>query len=178
MRYKDKIEKYLDRLVAIYGGSLIESEKSRYYGFNNHVLRVSDHIGSNSSGCLSILVSKNGQTVSYVIHAHTEGDIKVVTYDEAKNFAKNFAMMSSFVPDVLNPTFSFEVEKRDSISKDQVVMALRNANDVLRKENNKLKQLKTLPASNKDTILGISKELLTENQLSTVRKIVNKVNKQ
>jgi hypothetical protein len=177
MRNKDKIERYLDRLVTIYGGSLIESEKSRYYGFNNHVLRVSDHIGSNSSGCLSIIVSKNGHTESYVIHAHTEGGIKVVTYEEAKNFAKNFAMMSSFVPDIMNPSFSFEVEKRDNISKDQVVTTLRNANDALRKENNRLKQVKSLPAP-KDTILGVSKDLLTENQLSSVMSIVNKVKKE
>lgn len=31
MRTKDKIEKYLDRLIKKHNGSLVESELSRYY---------------------------------------------------------------------------------------------------------------------------------------------------
>ena len=60
MRSKNKIEKYLDRLIKKHNGILVESEKSRYYSIRGRTLRVSDHVGINS-GNISILLDNSDQ---------------------------------------------------------------------------------------------------------------------
>jgi len=61
MRDRDKIEKYIYSLLDKYNGEVIESYKSRYFKVDDKILRVSDHIGSNSSGCISIIVPRPSQ---------------------------------------------------------------------------------------------------------------------
>lgn len=41
------------RYAKKYSDEVIESQRSRYYHFGNHILRISDHIGKLSDGNVS-----------------------------------------------------------------------------------------------------------------------------
>jgi len=89
MRTKDKIEKYLDRLCKKYGGKVVESERSRYYTFNNRTLRVSNHVAKNSSGSISIIFDSFDEG-NYIICGHSSGNIFILNYEHLKAYVKNF----------------------------------------------------------------------------------------
>jgi hypothetical protein len=76
-----KLHKYLKSKCEEY----IESKRSIYYKFGQHVLRLSDHIGKNSSGSYSIIVDKRG---NYLLHTHSSGAVTHITYEEVKTFIK------------------------------------------------------------------------------------------
>lgn len=98
MRPKDKIEKYLCTLVKKHNGSLIESDKSRYYSVRGRTLRVSDHVGINS-GNISILLD-NSDKGHYIIHGHTSGNISVLNYEQIKEFVRTFVQCSYIYSDI------------------------------------------------------------------------------
>lgn len=98
MRDKDKIEKYLDRYVKKYHGTLCESEKSRYYSFRGRILRVSDHVGINS-GNMSILLDSSDQG-HYLVHGHTSGNVSVLNYEQTKEFVRTFVRTSFLFVDI------------------------------------------------------------------------------
>ena len=50
----NKIDKYLRRFA--YKIETSESKQSRYYTIGDLIIRVSDHIGKNSSGNISIII--------------------------------------------------------------------------------------------------------------------------
>jgi hypothetical protein len=93
MRQKDKIEKYLDKLIKKHNGTLQESEKSRYYSVRGRILRVSDHVGKSSDGCISIIFDSSDQG-HYIIHGHSSGNISVLNYEQAKEFVRSFVRTS------------------------------------------------------------------------------------
>lgn len=76
-----KLHKYLKTKCDGY----VESKRSIYYRFGQHVLRLSDHIGKNSSGSYSIIVDKRG---NYLLHTHSSGSVTHITYEEVKTFIK------------------------------------------------------------------------------------------
>lgn len=94
MRTKDKIEKYLDRLCKKYNGTVIESEQSRYYNFNNRILRVSNHVAKSSNGSISIVFdgfdSGNYIICGHKICGHNSGNIFIIDYEHLKSYVKNF----------------------------------------------------------------------------------------
>lgn len=98
MREKNKIEKYLDRLIKKHNGILIESEKSRYYSVRGRTLRVSDHVGINS-GNISILLDNSDQG-HYMLHGHTSGNISVLNYEQTKEFVRSFVQCSFIYADI------------------------------------------------------------------------------
>lgn len=98
MRQKNKIEKYLDRLIKKHNGTLIESEKSRYYSVRGRTLRVSDHVGINS-GNISILLDNSDQG-HYILHGHTSGNISVLNYEQTKEFVRSFVQCSFIYADI------------------------------------------------------------------------------
>ncbi|MEE3344744.1 MAG: hypothetical protein VZS44_11670, partial [Bacilli bacterium] len=98
MRQKNKIEKYLDRLIKKHNGTLIESEKSRYYSVRGRTLRVSDHVGINS-GNISILLDNSDQG-HYILHGHTSGNISVLNYEQTKEFVRSFVQCSFIYTDI------------------------------------------------------------------------------
>ena len=65
---------------------------SYYYHFNNgkFVLRISDHIGRNSDGKVSIIIDKNG----YLLHNHNTGSVYIETYENIKAFIRSLAVFS------------------------------------------------------------------------------------
>ena len=99
MRQKDKIEKYLDRLIKKYNGSLQESGLSRYYSIRGRILRVSDHVGKSSDGCISIIFDSSNQG-NYIIHGHSTGNISVLNYEQTKEFVRSFIRVSFLFKDI------------------------------------------------------------------------------
>jgi hypothetical protein len=103
MRPKDKIEKYLDRLIKKHDGLLVESERSRYYSVKGRVLRISDHVGKNSTGNLSIIFDSSDQG-NYIVHGHASGNISVLNYEQVKEFVRSFIRTSYLFTDISQTT--------------------------------------------------------------------------
>ena len=99
MRPKDKIEKYLDRLIKKHNGLLVESELSRYYSIRGRVLRVSDHVGKTSDGNISIIFDSSDQG-HYILHGHASGCISVLNYEQIKEFVRSFIRTSYLFTDI------------------------------------------------------------------------------
>jgi predicted RNase H-like nuclease (RuvC/YqgF family) len=53
-------------------------------------LRISDHIGRNSDGKVSIIIDKNG----YLLHNHNTGSVYIETYENIKAFIRSLAVFS------------------------------------------------------------------------------------
>lgn len=78
-----KLDKYCRRFTD----DFIESTRSRYYKINNHVLRISDHIGMSSSGLFSIIIKGN----QFILHHPNSGSVEILNYEGVKAFVKIFA---------------------------------------------------------------------------------------
>ena len=121
MREKDKIEKYLDRLIKKHNGTLQESEKSRYYSVRGRILRVSDHVGKSSDGCISIIFDSSDQG-HYIVHGHSSGNVSVLNYEQTKEFVRSFVRtsflfkeISSIVPTIVRAEEIITSEKEQEI---------------------------------------------------------------
>ena len=133
----DKIQKYAEKYcdevkVSTQGNSY-------YYHFNGgkFILRISDHIGRNSDGKVSIILDKNG----YLFHNHNTGAIYIETYDNLKAFIKSLATLSN-----INVKFDLSLSE----------------NGDLKQELNILKQ-QINSISNKNKQLGDNTRLNNEN---------------
>lgn len=88
----DKLHKYAQKYCD---GEIVISTlgNSYYYHFNNgkFILRISDHIGKNSDGKVSIIIDKNG----YMLHNHSTGAVYIETYENIKAFIKSLSVMSA-----------------------------------------------------------------------------------
>ena len=82
----DKLNKYLHKLVSQSKGEIIYSQRSTYYHIRGRVIRVSDHIGRNSDGSISIIYDASGSD-RYIVHAHGSGMISIVNYENVKNLS-------------------------------------------------------------------------------------------
>ena len=78
----NKIDKYLKKFAS----NIEKSVRSRYYQLPNGIIRVSDHIGRNSSATISIIITKDGD---YILHRHTTGEIRNITYTNLKKLVKS-----------------------------------------------------------------------------------------
>ena len=87
----DKLHKYAKKYC---NGDVVVSTlgNSYYYHFNNgkFVLRISDHIGRNSDGKVSIIIDKNG----YLLHNHNTGSVYIETYENIKAFIRSLSVFS------------------------------------------------------------------------------------
>lgn len=84
----EKVIKY----IKYCGGKLIsENENSHYYLINNKVIRVSNHIGLNSTGNIQIICGKHG----YFLYNKTTGAIDLISYDDLKCFIRNAHLLSA-----------------------------------------------------------------------------------
>ena len=60
----DKLDKYLKTLCKKYNGNFIgleDGKSSAYYSINGRVIRVSDHIGKNSSGNIHFIITNTAK---------------------------------------------------------------------------------------------------------------------
>lgn len=109
MRKKDKIEKYLDKLIKLHNGELIESRTSRYYKINGQIIRVSDHFAVNSQCSVSIVLTEDGK---YVLTNNTKQTIRCVEYKELLQFCKTFHMTN-----MITGRYAVNVEEMKSLAK-------------------------------------------------------------
>ena len=172
-RRKDKIERYIDRIISKYNNcSIIEGEKSRYYTVNGRTLRVSDHIGANSSGNISIIIPGFGNENGYIVHAHTSGAISIVDYEKVKEIVRSFFYMSSIMMELVQESVKIEVEKRDRFNQNIEVGNLKKEIDRLKKYEERCK------AHTDGTVFGIPREKFDVKHLQAIDGIVRKMQKE
>lgn len=193
----DKIEKYIKMMCKKFGGSWVEAQLSSYYNMNGRILRVSDHIGTNSSGNISIIIPKYRHSEDmYFIHAHNTGDLSIVNYNEAKNIVHTFVYMSAMFSAITQKNFQTEFEKNESLIGSQEIVKLKEEVKKLKMYENKYTSLKMkydeqnkkltdiingatdvkqLLVENTDTILGVPKDLFEPGQLNVIQQTAKKV---
>ena len=125
----DKLHKYTQKYCD---GEIIVSTNgnSYYYHFNNgkFILRISDHIGRNSDGKVSIIIDKNG----YLLHNHNTGSVYIETYENIKKFIKSLAVFSEV-------NIKMETSNKSEIGElKNEVHTLKQKMDSLTKKNEKL----------------------------------------
>ena len=116
----DKLHKYAEKYCD---GEVIKSAQgnSYYYHFNNgkFILRISDHVGRNSDGKISIIIDKNG----YLLHNHNTGAIYIETYENIKKIIQSLAVFSevNIKMDIINNDLKNEMntikQQYDSVVK-------------------------------------------------------------
>jgi hypothetical protein len=171
IREKDKIEAYIDRLMKENPGcTIITGTKSRYYKIGDKILRVSDHIGANSSGNVSIIVPQYRENSNqYIIHSHTSGKISVLDYEKVKDIVRSFFYMSSIFSDVL--------ASKNADASDEIKEEKGRYGSILKK----LSQIENYKMQIKDkstTILGIPASAFTPGQLQPIMGLVEKKKKE
>ena len=87
----DRVHRYAKKYCD---GKIVDAQtsESKYYHFNSgkFILRISNHIGKNSDGNVSIIIDKNG----YMLHNHPTGSIQIITWEEIKKFIRALATLS------------------------------------------------------------------------------------
>ena len=87
----DRVHRYAKKYCD---GKIVDAQnsESKYYHFNSgkFILRISNHIGKNSDGNVSIIIDKNG----YMLHNHPTGAIQIITWEEIKTFIRALATLS------------------------------------------------------------------------------------
>ena len=102
----EKIERFITKVAEEYGATIEKSNRSRYFKFNDRVLRLSNHIGKNSSGAISIIVpyGTSNEEELFILHVHSTGNIQTVTLPQLKEFIRTFALISDFLEPMVNTT--------------------------------------------------------------------------
>lgn len=123
MRKKDKIEKYLDRLIKLHNGHMNESSSSRYYFLNGNTIRVSDHFAVNSPCEVSIVLTQDGK---YVLTNRKTQTIRCIEYKELLQFCKTFHITHMLTGKV--GSYEMEMASMSSIisSKDKEINQLKS----------------------------------------------------
>ena len=146
----DKLHKYAQKYCD---GEIVISTlgNSYYYHFNNgkFILRISDHIGRNSDGKVSIIIDKNG----YLLHNHSTGAVYIETYENIKAFIKSLSVMSAMnvkfdttnkseIGELKNEIYKLNQQNESNIKRNQ---KLSETNTRLNNENVSFKsQIKSL----------------------------------
>lgn len=132
----DKLHKYAKKYC---NGEVIISTQgnSYYYHFNNgkFILRISDHIGRNSDGKVSIIIDKNG----YLLHNHNTGSVYIETYENIKAFIRSLAVFTevNMKMETSNKSEIGEL-KNEAHSLKQKVESLSKKNEKLGETNTRL----------------------------------------
>lgn len=109
-RNTDKLDKYLKSLCKKYNGNFIgleDGKTSAYYSINGRVIRVSDHIGKNSSGNIHFIITDDGD---YLMYYNNTNKVRVVNYNQAKDFCRSFFLLSPMLVELQSNQFKFEYE--------------------------------------------------------------------
>ena len=149
----DKLHKYAQKYCD---GEIIVSTNgnSYYYHFNNgkFILRISDHIGRNSDGKVSIIIDKNG----YLLHNHNTGSVYIETYENIKEFIRSLSVFSKV-------NIKMETSNKSEIGElKNEVHTLKQKMDSLTKKNEKLAETNTRlnneNVTNKGKVKALNKE--------------------
>lgn len=150
----DKLHKYAQKYCD---GEIIVSTNgnSYYYHFNNgkFILRISDHIGRNSDGKVSIIIDKNG----YLLHNHNTGSVYIETYENIKEFIRSLSVFSKV-------NIKMETSNKSEIGElKNEVYTLKQKMDSLTKKNEKLGETNTRlnneNVTNKGKVKALQKEV-------------------
>lgn len=150
----DKLHKYAQKYCD---GEIVISTlgNSYYYHFNNgkFILRISDHIGRNSDGKVSIIIDKNG----YMLHNHSTGAVYIETYENIKAFIKSLSVMSAM-------NVKFDTTNKSEIGElKNEIYKLNQQNESNMKRNQKLGETNTRlnneNVSYKSQIKSLKKEI-------------------
>ena len=100
----EKVERFITKVADEYGATIEKSNRSRYFKFNGRVLRLSNHVGKNSSGAISIIVpyGTSNENEQFILHVHSTGNIQTVTLQQLKEFVHTFALISDFLEPMVN----------------------------------------------------------------------------
>jgi hypothetical protein len=132
MNKMNKIHKYAER----YSDEVKISNQgnSYYYHFNGgkFIVRISDHIGRNSDGKVSIIIDKNG----YLFHNHNTGAVHIETYENLKAFIKSLATLSE-----VNVKFDISLSENGDLK--QEINILKQQLESATKKNQKLAENNT-----------------------------------
>ena len=173
IRSKDKIEVYIESQIKKNGiGTVVPGTQSRYYYINDKVLRVSDHIGSKSSGSVSIIIpSYKDNNSQYIIHGHNSGQISILDYEKAKELIRSFFCLSSIFGEV--------AVNREDVNKnnDEQKNEIKKFNDALERIK-ALEEYKELASNKTKTILGVPINFFTDGQLKAIVATVEKIKKE
>lgn len=85
----NKIDKYLRRFA--YKIETSESKQSRYYTIGDLIIRVSDHIGKNSDGDISIIIDRE----NYILYVPTTNKVSLIPYEDCKALIKGIVLHAS-----------------------------------------------------------------------------------
>ena len=175
----DKLDKYLKSLCKKYNGNMIgleDGKTSAYYSINGRVIRVSDHIGKNSSGNIHFIITDDGD---YLMYYNNTNKVRVVNYKQAKDFCRSFFLLSPMLVELQSNQFKFESEIVNKID------GIKTENNGLRSKNAKLqedvKTLKEQISSQQNAIKAYQKqiEVLSNDiddttDLTTIIKMLNR----
>ena len=151
----DKLHKYAQKYCD---GEIVISTlgNSYYYHFNNgkFILRISDHIGRNSDGKVSIIIDKNG----YMLHNHSTGSVYIETYENIKAFIKSLSVMSAM-------NVKFDTTNKAEIGElKNEVDTLKQKMDSLTKKKEKLSETNTKLNNENVSFKSQIKSLKKENE--------------
>lgn len=85
----NKIDKYLRRFA--YKIETSETKESRYYTIGDLIVRVSNHIGKNSSGNISIIIDRS----NYILYVPSTNKVSLISYEECKTLIKGIVLHAS-----------------------------------------------------------------------------------
>lgn len=109
----NKIDKYLRRFA--YKIETSENKQSRYYTIGNLVIRVSDHIGKNSDGNISIIIDRE----NYILYVPSTNKVSLIPYEDCKALIKGIVLHATLFL-VGEPSFQRSLVKENQELKAQI----------------------------------------------------------
>lgn len=103
-RMTHDLKRYVKNISKKYGAQVSDGiSGSTYVRIGGRVLRISDHIGRNSSGIASIIVPRaNTQDGNYILHIHSTGSIRIMTLQQVREFIRTFMLVSDVMDPIVN----------------------------------------------------------------------------
>ena len=145
----NKVDKYLKRFT----NDIEYSARSRYYKLPCGIVRVSDHIGRNSNAMLSIIITDDDE---YVLHEHSNGKLKPITYKNLKKLILSFATCGSLFTNQANMQMIVDLKSDIKNKKSHI--------DTLKKENESLVSKNELLTSRNKTF-SVGNDFMTSYNL-------------
>ena len=185
-RNTDKLDKYLKSLCKKYNGNFIgleDGKTSAYYSINGRVIRVSDHIGKNSSGNIHFIITDDGD---YLMYYNNTNKVRVVNYEQAKDFCRSFFLLSPMLVELQSNQFKFEYEsiisKNDAKSKiaklendkKSLVGSLAKKDEDIKNLKKALTERETAINAYKRQIEVLSNDIDDTTDLTTIIKMLNR----
>lgn len=133
----NKIDKYLRRFA--YKIVTSESKQSRYYTIGELIVRVSDHIGRNSDGNISIIIDRG----NYILYVPTTNKVSLIPYEDCKALIKGIALHASLFL-TGDPQFQKSLIEENRALEMQVQTLKRELNVLLAKLEQGASQFKAL----------------------------------